>query len=77
MKPAVALGGMDCETVVDAATDAAEEVEACALATATRAEATMTVREGILTEWLGGRCDAWVEGALIDERLSAWRSSVN
>jgi hypothetical protein len=77
LKPAVALGGMDCETVVDAATDAAEEVDACALATATRTEAAMRVREGILTEWLGGGCDVWVEGALIDERLSATRSSVN
>lgn len=51
-KPAVALGGMDCETVVDAATDAADEV-VCALATATRTEAAMTGRLSILTVWLG------------------------
>ena len=52
LKPAVALGGMDCETVVDAATDAADEVD-CALATATRTEAAMTGRESILTVFLG------------------------
>jgi hypothetical protein len=43
---------MDCETVVDAATDAADEVD-CALATATRTEAAMTVRENMLTVCLG------------------------
>jgi len=43
---------MDCETVVDAATDAADEVD-CALATATRTEAAMTGRESILTVFLG------------------------
>ena len=47
-KPAVALGGMDCETVVAGATDAAEEV-LCALATASRTEPARTDRENILT----------------------------
>lgn len=48
LKPAVALGGMDCETVVDAATDAADDVD-WAWATATRTEAAMTDRESMLT----------------------------
>lgn len=40
LNPAVAIGGMTCETVVEAATDAALEVSmVCAWTTATRAEA--------------------------------------
>lgn len=56
-KPAVALGGMDCETVVDAATDAAEEV-LCALATASRTEPARTDRENIVTVF-GGDVMLW------------------
>lgn len=45
LKPAVAIGGMLCETVVEAATDAALEVlmVCCALAPATKA--TVTIAE--------------------------------
>jgi hypothetical protein len=50
LKPAVALGGMDCETVVEAATEAALEVETRALATATRTDAAMTDGESILMD---------------------------
>jgi hypothetical protein len=50
LKPAVALGGMDCETVVEAATEAALEVETRALATATRIDAAMTDGESILMD---------------------------
>lgn len=49
LKPAVAAGGMDCDTVVDAATDAALDV-VCALATAARTEAAMMDRESILMD---------------------------
>jgi hypothetical protein len=41
---------MDCETVVEAATEAALEVEIWALATAARTEAAMTDRESILMD---------------------------
>jgi hypothetical protein len=50
LKLAVALGGMDCETVVEAATEAALEVETRALATATRTDAAMTDRKSILMD---------------------------
>jgi hypothetical protein len=41
---------MDCETVVEAATEAALEVETRALATATRTDAAMTDGESILMD---------------------------
>lgn len=54
LNPAVAVGGMDCDTVDDAATDAAEDV-LCAVATAARTVATRAHREIILMVDVVGR----------------------
>lgn len=69
LKPAVALGGIDCATVVDAATEVALVVEIWALATAARTEAAMTDRDSILMDVM------WCEMMVSSRCLVTWMDS--